>query len=157
MSRLVWNALRVLMTLAALIAHPKVALAARDLPTIAYDIMRKDLSEEQWKGYVKKALARYEEWGEENNGRDIKVFLDDRLLQYGVAARTGKIESLKTFVHFLALYKEWREPPPKYIRDVADKNRQDLDNLLAEFTWEKASELTKKKVKEYDREKAEKK
>ena len=126
------------------------ARAARDLPSIAYDIMRKDLNERQWAEYVKKSNDRYREWSDENGDRDLKIFLDDRLLQLGLAARSGKIENLKKFVYFLSLYKQWKELAPKYIRDVAEKNRQDLDDLLAEFTWERASQLVKKKVKEHD-------
>jgi hypothetical protein len=129
------------------------AFSARDIPSIAYDIMRKDLSEKDWKKYVRRSRGMYETWCDDNDSGDLKRFLDDRLLQFAVRVPKGKVIYLKRFIHWLSLYKEWKEMPPAYIREIADENRSELDALLADWSWDRAVALVKKKSREYDEKK----
>ena len=126
---------------------------ARRVAAIAYDITRKDMDEKQWKSYVRRQRSWYEDWVNDNPSGSFKRFLDDKLLQIALGVPKGKIKTLKKFVYWLAMYKHFGEPAPSYIRNIADKNRQDLDNLLEDFSWERASKLVRKKSKGYDEEK----
>jgi len=123
---------------------------AREVPEIAYDIMRKDLKPTDWRKFVKRAQDSYETWAGDNPSGNFKRFLDDRLLQVALGVPSGEIKTLKKFICWLSLYREFGEPAPSYIRDIAEENKKDLDSLLEDFSWERASELVKKKKKDYD-------
>lgn len=131
------------------------AFAARDIPSIAYDIMRKDMSEKDWEKYVRRVRAHFETWSDDNPSAsgNLKRFLDDRLLQFAVRVPKGKVSYLKRFIHFLSLYKEWKEMPPAYIRNIADENRSELDKLVADWSWDEAVKLVKKKAKDHEEKK----
>jgi len=130
---------------------------ARTFQQIAYDITIKDLKPEEWNKFCKKAKDRYEQWSKDNQGSgDLNQFLNDKLLEIAPSVKGGKIEALKKFVYWLALYQQYNQLPPEYIREVKPEYRDQLDTLLQNFQWETLANMIKDNVKKYEDEKAKK-
>ena len=109
-----------------------------DVVAVAYELAQRDMSSNEWEAYVKKATKRYESWTEYSPGGSRNQFLDDELLNLLVSARNGTLQELKRAVYWLALYQPFRAVAPSTMLNLAVKHQHDLDELLADFSWEKA-------------------
>ena len=140
-------------------AAPLHGADVRDMVEIAYDLMQKEMKPDEWKSYVKNANSRFESWCHDYPDGDIKRYLDDKLLELAPSVLSGSVKALKRMVFWVALYKEYKEPAPAYIREISEKYRKDMDEELANFSWERAAEKIKNRKKELDkiREREEKK
>ena len=131
----------------ALLAHPAegIAIAYRQAPldvaVTAYDLARKDMTPAQWDQYVENAQARFSNWHQDAALGDANRFLNDEMLNLGFSARSGKTKDLKRAVYWLALYRVFNAQPPSYLLDAAAKYRRELDELLSDFSWQKAADL----------------
>jgi len=121
-----------------------------DLVQAAYDIARKDLSDEDWKKYIRKTDSSYETWQNDTPDGDLNRYLNDKLIEIAPSVRNGEIKALKRAMYWLALYKHYECQPPWYVRDVATQYRRALNALLRDFSWERASELIKREGKGYE-------
>ncbi len=123
--------------------------ATTDIADVAYKIVLRDISQAEWKAYVADTQSRFRTWSNDNpSGKgNLKRFLDDKLLTRAMGVPSGKIESLKNFMYWMALYREFKEPPPWYIRYMAHKHGDKFAALLDDFSWQKFSEMVVKKSK----------
>ena len=110
-----------------------------DVVAIAYDRARRDMSFSKWKEHVETARKHLQYTGKSPN-----EFLDEALLNLAFAARNGEINDLKQVVYWVALYRPFKALPPPSLYELAQQYRHDLDELLADFSWEKASALAKR-------------
>jgi hypothetical protein len=118
--------------------------AGTDGPTVAYQIMRTFLTDEQWSEQVSALQQKFAAWEKENDG-DIGRYLNDRFLVVALGAASGEIEKMKRSVVFLAFYKEFGQPPPTAVANALKKHKGSLSELFTDFTWEKAAEYIKNK------------
>lgn len=115
----------------------------RAVVDIAYDVAQREMKPEEWKKFVKKIDGQYKDYESQSNACDLNTFLNDRLLQYAFSATSGTRKSLSQFVFWLALYKEYRAEPPSYIQKTTAEQREKMETLLKDFSWEKLAELMK--------------
>jgi len=123
-------------------------VCAHDIPEVAREISRKDFNHEAWRDYVRGSDERFETWMGDNPSGCRKRFLDDNLLIRALGVPSGEIPNLKRFIHWLALYKEYHEPPPWYIRLLAKQHGPKFAGLLKDFSWEKFSNMIAKRTRE---------
>ncbi len=116
----------------------------------AYEVTLKDMKPEEWKKFLKKTTDYYDTWRDDNAGGDIKDFLDTQLITIAPGVKSGDIKVLKKFMCWMGLYHHFKEPVPWYVRDLAYENRASFKQMFQDFTWEKASQMVKGKVKEYE-------
>lgn len=121
---------------------------APELTETAYKIATKQMDAIEWESYVMAAKKKYDEWAKEHDG-DMGNFLNEKFLEIAPAARGGKIEHLKKLVYWMALYKYFEEPTPHYLKDVSDKHKQQVADIVSNFSWEKLSDMVKGASKEY--------
>jgi hypothetical protein len=119
---------------------------------IAYNITQKEMKSEEWKAFLKKTKDRFATWESDNHGGDINQFLNDKLLEIAPSVKGGNIKALKNFVFWLALYHEFKQLPPEYIREVKPEYRQEIEGFLNDMNWERAAQMIKDNVKKYDEE-----
>lgn len=126
----------------------------RPVIDIAYDLTQKILTPKEWEMFVKKFQSQYEDWGKENDG-DMNRFLDDRLLQYLLSIHnepgTCSEKDLKQLVCWLALYKELPGVfAPSWILKISKEQREEMEKLLNDFSWESLDELIKNPKRKKD-------
>ncbi|MBE7464796.1 MAG: hypothetical protein HS116_15075 [Planctomycetes bacterium] len=114
-----------------------VAGGEYDVPGIAYGMMRHDLDDARWSAFCTANLKWFETWQRDNPSGNFKRFLDDKLLERAPGVLSGKTENLQKFIYWLALYHEFREPPPWYIRLMARKHGAEFADLLDDFSWDR--------------------
>lgn len=129
------------------------ALHAEDFMERAYQLAQKDQKPEDWKKFIKKTREHFETWSNDNPSGNLNRFLDDKLLPIAMNVPKGEVKTLKKFIYWLALYKEFDAQPPWYIREIANDNRQDVEDLHKDFSWERMSEIIKQRSKEMPEEK----
>ncbi|MCZ7648481.1 MAG: hypothetical protein M5U26_25010 [Planctomycetota bacterium] len=147
--------MRLRIAVCCLVLSGALAAGEYDVPGTAWNMMRTDLDERAWRAYVAKALDHFETWSRDNPTGNFKRYLDDKLLERAPGVLSGKIENLQSFIYWLALYAEYREPPPWYIRMMARKHGREFENLLADFSWEKFSAQIHGKHEDLKRQEAE--
>jgi hypothetical protein len=130
------------------LAFCAVDAAARDIEDIAYEIAQKEMKPGDWAKYVKSAKSRYETWSNDNDGGSVKRYLDDKLVEQAPSALGGEIKNVKKMVFWVALYKEFGEPAHSRLRELAVTYEADLDDLMSNFSWEKAASIIKNRNKE---------
>lgn len=118
--------------------------ATMDGPNLAYAMMRTFMSESEWQERVAECRRRFETW-EHDNGGDMGQFLNDRLIIVALSAAGGEIEKVQNGVAYLALYREFRQPPPGLVLRFLRDHKESVTELLNSFTWERASEYVKNK------------
>jgi len=99
-----------------------------------------------WKDFVKRTNDRFEDWQHDNPSGNRNIFLNDNLL----IAANGMISSsekrdIQRFLCWLALYAEWEQELPGYIRDAEEKHKDAIAAAMKDFTWEKAVKTLKEK------------
>jgi len=119
---------------------------------IAYDVAQKEMKPEEWKTFLKKTQSRFETWEHDNQTGDMNQFLNDKLLEIAPSVKGGDVKALKKFVFWLALYYEFKQLPPSYIREVKPEYRKEIDQFMSDLNWERAAEIIKDNVKKYDEE-----
>ena len=107
---------------------------------------------EEWKTFLKKTQSRFETWEHDNQTGDMNQFLNDKLLEIAPSVKGGDVKALKKFVFWLALYYEFKQLPPSYIREVKPEYRKEIDQFMSDLNWERAAEIIKDNVKKYDEE-----
>jgi hypothetical protein len=115
-----------------------------DGPTLAYQLMRSFLTDEQWAEQVSALQQKFSAWEKENDG-DIGRYLNDRFLIVAMGASSGEEEKMKRSVVFLAFYKEFNQIPPTAVANALKKHKGSLSELFTEFTWDKATQYIKNK------------
>jgi hypothetical protein len=101
----------------------------------AYNISQKDLGDDGWKKFEKRARERCEDYQNDAQGGSVDNFLNDRLAD--LANEVSDIASLKKFVNWLALYSAWKIELPPRAQDGFNKHKQELISLSKDFSWEK--------------------
>ena len=131
-----------------LLGLPAHAAEDLDICVIAYDVARKDMGESGWREYANKAATHYRTtWIDDNPSGNLKRYLDDNLLTRALSVPSGKMKSLKRFMYWLALYRQFREPPPWYMSYLALRYGDTLRSLRADFTWERFAEIVNERKK----------
>lgn len=115
---------------------------------MALEIAREHAAPQEWADFQRDAESRFETWKINNHFGSRKNFLDDKLLTTATGVPSGKVETLKRFMFYLALYKIHREPPPWYIRHMAQRHGQEFLDLLQDFSWEDLAKRVRKKSDE---------
>jgi len=119
------------------------AAFARDAAEMGYELTQKEMKPEEWTAFVKKAKSSYADWANDNSIGNLNRYLNDKLLEVGPGALSGNVKSLKKFAAWVALYKEFDEPVPSYLREAMQTYSRDVDEVMTDFTWEKAAERIK--------------
>lgn len=144
MSRLVSSGAVLLLTCRVFAAHASEI----DVTAVALEIAREHASPQEWAAFQRDAESRFETWKINNFFGSRKNFLDDKLLATATGVPSGKVETLKRFMFYLALYKIHREPPPWYIRHMAQRHGREFLDLLQNFSWEDLAKRVRKKSDE---------
>jgi hypothetical protein len=127
------------------------ASTPRTISDIAYDIARKQMSQAEWDKYCKDTEARFRTWVNDHDGSgDLGNYLNEKLLEIAPAARGGDVPALKRLVPFIALYHHFKEQPPERLASISQKYITELEELAADFTWEKLSASVKRHAKDIE-------
>ncbi|HYF49313.1 MAG TPA: hypothetical protein VEJ63_07905 [Planctomycetota bacterium] len=118
-----------------------------NIAEITHDLVTRDMGNDEWHKFVQKVHNRFEDWSREFDNGNLKQFLDDRLIALAPTVTNGKGETLREFCRWLALYKVFSEPLPRYIRDISDEDKLWIKNTLADFDWEGAALKIKENAK----------
>ncbi|HYG75292.1 MAG TPA: hypothetical protein VEK08_09850 [Planctomycetota bacterium] len=124
--------------------------SSKEVSEIAYEIARKEMSEANWKSHVRKARQNFETWSNDNNDGSMKRYLDDKLVQIAPAALSGDVKDLKRLVFWIALYVEFGEQQHSRLQEVALTHGEDFEEVLADFSWERAAQKIKMRKKKAD-------
>jgi len=124
---------------------------ARDIVDIAFELKDKEMKADEWQKFVKTTKSKYESWVNDYQDGNLKRYLDDKLLEIAPSVMGGNVKALKKMTFWVALYREFDEPPPGYLAEVATKYQKDLDEALKDFTWERAAEMIKNRKKDLDK------
>ena len=116
-----------------------------DGPALAYNLMQTFMSDEDWQAEVRRTQDRYQTWSQDNGGRDISHFLNDRLLIKALGAAGGEIEKIQRGVVWLALYKEFKQGAHPRVIQFLSEHQNSVSRLLTDFSWEKAALYVKEK------------
>jgi hypothetical protein len=115
------------------------AAQALEIAEVAHEIALKEMKPAEWSSYVATHRRKYQTWSESNNDGSIKRYLDDKLVEIAPGALKGNVNALKKLVFWVALYKEFDEPPHRQLDEVAATHEKELEDLLKDFSWEKAA------------------
>jgi hypothetical protein len=126
----------------------------RRMEEIAHDLITRDMKPDEWQQFVKKTAKSYESWINDYPDGNLKRFLDDKLLEIAPGVLGGSAKALKKMCAWVALYLEFREPPPSYISDISEKYRADIEDEMKDFSWERAAQKIKNRKKEHDEQEA---
>jgi hypothetical protein len=114
------------------------------VPAVAQALARTFLSEEEYQAEVKKVKDRFSDFEKDTHGQgDITRYLNDRLVIYGLAASNGKVEKIQKGLVWLAMYKEFQQPPPEFVERFVKENKAPLIAIFQNFKWERVSEYIK--------------
>jgi hypothetical protein len=144
----------VVIAILAVVSASANSVAARDIVDIACELSSKEMKPAEWNQYVKSANAKFQTWISDNPDGNIKRYLDDKLIEIAPAVIGGNVKALKKMTLWTALYREFNEPAPEYLQEIATKYQKDLDEVLVDFTWEKAAERIKNRGKDLEKDKA---
>lgn len=117
---------------------------SRSGSSIAYDMVRTFLTEEEFQGEVSTLFSKYKDWENDTHG-DIDRYLNDRLVIVGLSAAGGEQEAIQKGILWLAYYRAFRQADPSMVRKFLEEHQGSLSRLLKDFTWEKASDYVKNK------------
>ena len=123
---------------------------AKEFVEIAHEIAVKELGEAGWKEYVRSTKKKFETWSNDNGDGTIKRYLDDKAMEWAPTVLRGNVKALKTMDCIVALYKEFEEPPLTKISNVMMSHEKDLEELLADFSWERAAQRIKDRKSRFD-------
>lgn len=128
-------------TLALLVsfALPAIEPGALDPAEIAYDLTVRDMGQQQWENFVRTTERRFQSWSRDHRDSDRNEFLNTKLLDMGPGALSGNVQNLREAVRWLALYREFRALPPNYVHTGVIKYRRTIEEVLKDFSWEKAA------------------
>lgn len=112
--------------------------------SIAYDMVRTYLTEEEFQSEVSTLFSKFKDWENDTHG-DIDRYLNDRLVIVGLSAAGGDQESIQKGILWLAYYRAFRQGDPSMVRKFLEEHQGSLSRLLKDFTWEKASDYVKNK------------
>jgi hypothetical protein len=126
------------------------ALQAQDIAQVAYDLTQKDMKPEEFREHVRKATVYFQRWSQDFPDGSMKRFLDDKLLAIAPSVTGGDVKALKKLVYWASLYKEFQEPMPAYIRDIATRYERELEAELKDFSWERIANKIKNRKQEFD-------
>lgn len=112
--------------------------------SIAYDMVRTYLTEEEFQSEVSTLFSKYKDWESDTHG-DIDRYLNDRLVIVGLSAAGGEQEAIQKGILWLAYYRAFRQGDPSMVRKFLEEHQGSLSRLLKDFTWEKASDYVKNK------------
>jgi hypothetical protein len=121
--------------------------SARDIVDIAFELKDKEMKAEEWQDFVKATKTKYETWVNDYEDGNLKRYLDDKLLQIAPGVMGGNVKALKNMTFWVALYREFNEPPPNYLAEVSVKYQKELDDALKDFSWERTAEMIKNRKK----------
>lgn len=124
--------------------------SAREFCDIAHELAQKELGEPGWKQYIVSTKKKFETWSQDNDNADIKRYLDDKVLEWAPTVLRGNVKALKTMVCLVALYKEFQEPPLAKLSNIMMAHEKDLEDLLADFSWDKAAARIKDRKSKFD-------
>jgi len=124
------------------------AALARDAAELGYELTQKELKPGEWEAFLKKVKGNYETWANDTQIGSMKRYLDDKLIEIGPGVLGGNVKSLKKFAQWLALYKEFGEPVPRYVSEAFEKYNAEIEEVMSKFTWELAAERIKNRNKE---------
>ncbi|MCK6474721.1 MAG: hypothetical protein L6R28_23620 [Planctomycetes bacterium] len=117
---------------------------SRSGSSIAYDMVRTFLTEEEFQSEVSTLFSKFKDWESDTHG-DIDRYLNDRLVIVGLSAAGGDQESIQKGILWLAYYRAFRQGDPSMVRKFLEEHQGSLSRLLKDFTWEKASDYVKNK------------
>jgi hypothetical protein len=125
------------------------------LTVVAHEVSVKDLGD-KWQDFVKKAKGRFEDRVRQDNSVSLNTFLNDVLLTLAEDAKSGKLEGIKKYTYWLALYKELdtvndRLWLPEYVQSFEFNNSRAIADLRKDFSWDKLCAIVKEKVKEKEK------
>ena len=137
----------------------KALCNACDGGTLAYQLARTFLSEDEFKKEVTKIQSKINDWQKDNEG-DAGRYLNDRLVIVALSAAGGEIPKIQRGITWLAFYHALNEPAPSFVSKFLREHRGSVMRLLDGFSWNKASDYVKKKrwredIEERKRKKAE--
>lgn len=112
--------------------------------SIAYDMVRTYLTEEEFQSEVSTLFSKFKDWEADTHG-DIDRYLNDRLVIVGLSAAGGEQEAIQKGILWLAYYRAFRQGDPSMVRKFLEEHQGSLSRLLKDFTWEKASDYVKNK------------
>lgn len=118
--------------------------AVLDGPTLAYELVRTFMSEEDWKKEVAKIRSKYEDWERDSRG-DMGQYLNDRLIMVAMSAAGGDVEKVQRGMVWLAFYKEFNQASHPQVQRFLREHRGTTLRLLMNFSWERASQYIKTK------------
>ncbi len=120
---------------------------ALNIAEITYKLVLEDMGESEWLEFVNKARTRFGHWSTEFDNNNMKQFLDDRLLALAPRVTSGKGAALCEFCQWLALYHLFGELPPSYIRDIPDRDKEWIQEILSKFDWNSAAKQIRAKAR----------
>jgi len=120
--------------------------APLNIAKICRDLVAKDLGEAGWNKFLEKAQTRFDEWSFEYGTFDKKRFLDDKLITLAPRVTSGKGEALREFCSWLALYDQYQEQLPRYIREIREEDKEWITSQLSRFDWNSAAQKIKEKA-----------
>jgi hypothetical protein len=130
---------------------PKATPTARteplDISHITFNLITKDMGESEWQKFVSKVELRFKDWSREYDNNNRKQFLDDRLIALATGVQSGKGPALREFCQWLALYKVFAEPIPRYIRDLSEEDKRWIRDELQDFDWNRVALKIKENAK----------
>lgn len=126
---------------------------AREIADIAYELAKKEMKGDEWTKFVQTTKKKYETWSADNGDASLKHYLDDKLVEMAPGVLNGNVKALKKLVTWVALYKEFNEPAHSQLEDLAFAHEKDFDELLKDFSWERAAEAIKNRKKQADSQK----
>jgi len=95
-----------------------------NIAEITHDLITREMGEPEFKMFVQKVNKRFKDWSHEYDNNNLKQFLDDRLIALAPTVTSGKGKALRDFCQWLALYRVFSEPLPRYIQDISDEDKQ---------------------------------
>jgi hypothetical protein len=127
-----------------------VSASAREFCDIAHELAQKELGEPGWKQYIVSTKKKFETWSQDNDNGDMKRYLDDKVVEWAPTVLRGNVKALKTMVCLIALYKEFQEPPLNKLSTIMMAHEKDLEDLLTDFSWDKAAARIKDRKSKFD-------
>jgi hypothetical protein len=126
------------------------SVTAKEISEIAYELAHKEMSADEWARYVRNVKTKYETWINDNGDGNLKRYLDDKTLELAPGILRGNVKALKSMVYWVALYHEFSEPPPNRLSEGMMAHEKELEELLEDFSWERAAAKIKERKSKYD-------
>ena len=123
---------------------PDAQRATAKLLTLANNVSRQDMGEGAWASYVRKISAAGDD--DSSGNFDMNKYLNTELMNIGMAAKSDDIQSIKKVVYWVGLYLEFKAQPPSYVYKLAKVEEADIDDITANFSWERLAQMIKDKA-----------